>query len=122
LAEWQLCLSDGKPEDAENVWTVLKGKPLQMVAHVISIESPKQLKLCRYQDDIDAKRADIRSDHDGGDSREVNAERGYGLPVRRNAGLLRAEAVFDDDERRSLAGEGGAEGGKAGSPQEPRAH
>jgi tetratricopeptide (TPR) repeat protein len=59
FAEWQLCLSDGKPEDAENVWSVLKGKPLQMVAHVISIESPKQLKLAGSQDDIDAKRADI---------------------------------------------------------------
>jgi tetratricopeptide (TPR) repeat protein len=59
FAEWQLCLSEGKPEDAENVWSVLKGKPLQMVAHVISIESPKQLKLAGSQDDIDAKRADI---------------------------------------------------------------
>jgi hypothetical protein len=59
FAEWQLCLSEGKPEDAENVWSVLKGKPLQMVAHVISIDSPKQLKLAGSQDDIDAKRADI---------------------------------------------------------------
>jgi len=59
FAEWQMVLSEGTPEDAEKVWSALKGKPLQMVAHVISIESPKQLKLAGSQDDIDAKRADI---------------------------------------------------------------
>lgn len=59
FAEWQLCLSEGKPEDADKVWTALKGKPLQMVAQVISIDSPKQLKLAGSSDDIDAKRADI---------------------------------------------------------------
>ena len=59
FAEWQMVLSEGTPEDAEKVWSALKGKPLQMVAHVISIESPKELKLAGSQDDIDAKRADI---------------------------------------------------------------
>jgi tetratricopeptide (TPR) repeat protein len=59
FAEWQLILSEGAPEDAEKVWNTLKGKPLQMVAHVISIESPKNLKLAGSSDDIDAKRADI---------------------------------------------------------------
>ncbi len=59
FAEWQLVLSEGTPEDAEKVWTVLKGKPLQMVAHVISIESTSKLQLAGSQDDIDAKRADI---------------------------------------------------------------
>ena len=62
FAEWQLCLSEGKPEDAEKVWTVLKGKPLQMVAHVISIDSSgkaTKLQLAGSSDDIDAKRADI---------------------------------------------------------------
>jgi tetratricopeptide (TPR) repeat protein len=63
FAEWQLCLSEGKPEDGEKVWGVLKGKPLQMVAHVISIEasgkSPTKLMLAGSSDDIDAKRADI---------------------------------------------------------------
>ena len=39
FAEWQLCLSEGTPEDAEKVWSVLKGKPLQMVAHIISIDA-----------------------------------------------------------------------------------
>jgi len=63
FAEWQLCLSEGKPEDAEKVWSVLKGKPLQMVAHVISIDSSSKtatkLQLAGSSDDIDAKRADI---------------------------------------------------------------
>ena len=59
FAEWQLILSEGAPEDAEKVWSTLKGKPLQMVAQVISIDSPKQLKLAGSSDDIDAKRADI---------------------------------------------------------------
>jgi tetratricopeptide (TPR) repeat protein len=59
FAEWQLVLSEGAPEDAEKVWTTLKGKPLQMVAHVIAIESTSKLKLAGSQDDIDAKRADI---------------------------------------------------------------
>jgi tetratricopeptide (TPR) repeat protein len=62
FAEWQLCLSEGKPEDAEKVWSVLKGKPLQMVAHVISIDSSgkaTKLQLAGSSDDIDAKRADI---------------------------------------------------------------
>ena len=59
FAEWQLVLSEGTPEDAEKVWGTLKGKPLQMVAHVISIESSSKLELAGSQDDIDAKRADI---------------------------------------------------------------
>jgi len=59
FAEWQLCLSEGKQEDSDKVWTTLKGKPLQMVAQVMSIESPKLLKLAGSSDDIDAKRADI---------------------------------------------------------------
>ncbi len=65
FAEWELVLSEGAPEDAEKVWSVLKGKPLQMVAHVMSIDppakptSPTVLHLAGSQDDIDAKRADI---------------------------------------------------------------
>jgi tetratricopeptide (TPR) repeat protein len=59
FAEWQMVLSEGTPEDAEKVWTALKGKPLQMQAHIISIESPSKLQLAGSQDDIDAKRADI---------------------------------------------------------------
>ena len=59
FAEWQLVLSEGTPEDAEKVWSTLKGKPLQMAAHIISIDSNKNLKLAGSSDDIDAKRADI---------------------------------------------------------------
>ncbi len=59
FAEWELVLSEGKPEDAEKVWSVLKGKPLQMVAQVITVVSPTNLKLAGSSDDIEAKRADI---------------------------------------------------------------
>ena len=63
FAEWQLCLSEGTPEDADKVWSVLKGKPLQMVAHIISIDSSSKtttkLQLAGSEDDVDAKRADI---------------------------------------------------------------
>ncbi len=59
FAEWQLCLSEGKPEDADKVWSVLNGKPLQMVGHIMSIDSPKSLKLAGSSDDIEAKRFDI---------------------------------------------------------------
>jgi len=62
FAEWQMVLSEGTPEDAEKVWTVLKGKPLQMVAHVISIDTSgkaTKLMLAGSSDDVDAKRADI---------------------------------------------------------------
>ncbi len=59
FAEWQLVLSEGSPEDAEKVWSVLKGKPLQMVAHIISIESSSHLMLAGSSDDIDAKKSDI---------------------------------------------------------------
>jgi tetratricopeptide (TPR) repeat protein len=59
FAEWELVLSEGKPEDVDKVWSVLKGKPLQMVAQVIEIVSPTNLKLAGSSDDIEAKRADI---------------------------------------------------------------
>ena len=59
FAEWELVLSEGKPEDAEKVWSVLKGKPLQMAAQIISVESPTNLKLAGSSDDVEAKRADI---------------------------------------------------------------
>ncbi len=59
FAEWQLCLSEGNAADSDKVWTTLKGKPLRMVAQVMSIDSAKELKLAGSSDDIDAKRADI---------------------------------------------------------------
>ena len=62
FAEWQLCLGDGTPEDSDKVWTALKGRPLQMVAHIISIDNTgkaTKLQLAGSSDDIDAKKADI---------------------------------------------------------------
>jgi len=62
FAEWQLVLSEGTPEDAEKVWTTLKGKPLQMVAHILTIDTTgkvTKMMLAGSSDDVDAKRADI---------------------------------------------------------------
>lgn len=63
FAEWQMVLSEGTPEDAEKVWSVLKGKPLQMAAHIISLDASSKtatkLMLAGSSDDVDAKRADI---------------------------------------------------------------
>src|SRR5208282_1013735 len=62
FAEWQLVLSEGSPEDAEKVWTTLKGKPLQMVAHILTIDTTgkvTKMMLAGSSDDVDAKRADI---------------------------------------------------------------
>jgi hypothetical protein len=58
FAEWELVLSAGKPEDAEKVWNVIKGLPLQMEGIVISV-SPTKLEIAASQDDIEKKRADI---------------------------------------------------------------
>jgi hypothetical protein len=63
FAEWQMVLSEGTPEDSDKVWSVLKGKPLQMAAQVITIDASNKtatkLMLAGSSDDIDAKRADI---------------------------------------------------------------
>ncbi|OLB21682.1 MAG: hypothetical protein AUH15_08585 [Acidobacteriales bacterium 13_2_20CM_55_8] len=58
FAEWELVLSAGKPEDAEKVWNVIKGLPLQMEGIVISV-APTKLEIAASQDDIEKKRADI---------------------------------------------------------------
>ena len=58
FAEWELVLSAGKPEDAEKVWNVIKGLPLQMEGIVISA-APTKLEVAASQDDIEKKRADI---------------------------------------------------------------
>jgi len=58
FAEWELCLSEGKPDDADKVWTFLKGKPLQMAAQVIST-TPTKISLAGSSDDIEKKTADI---------------------------------------------------------------
>jgi hypothetical protein len=51
-------LSAGAPEDAEKVWSAIKGNPLQMEGQVIKV-SPTELQIAASQDDIDQKRADI---------------------------------------------------------------
>ena len=58
FAEWELCLSEGKPEDAEKVWNAIKGVSLVMEAPVMQ-SSATTLQIAASQDDIDQKRADI---------------------------------------------------------------
>jgi len=58
FAEWELVLSAGAQADADKVWTVIKGVPLQMEGTVIAA-SPTELQMAASQDDIDQKRADI---------------------------------------------------------------
>ena len=58
FAEWELCLSAGNPEDVDKVWSVIKGKPLQMEGTVIQA-STNELQIAGSEDDIEAKRADI---------------------------------------------------------------
>ncbi len=58
FAEWELVLSAGAPADADKVWSVIKGVPLQMEGTVMKA-GPTELEMAASQDDIDAKRADI---------------------------------------------------------------
>ncbi|GAC1506375.1 MAG: hypothetical protein NVS1B11_05950 [Terriglobales bacterium] len=58
FADWELVLSAGKQEDADKVWNVIKGKPLQMEGTVIKA-SATEVQIAASQDDIDQKRADI---------------------------------------------------------------
>lgn len=58
FAEWELCLSAGKPEDAEKVWNAIKGTSLVMEGQLVT-GTPTQLSIAASQDDIDAKRADV---------------------------------------------------------------
>jgi len=58
FAECELVLSSGAPADADKVWSVIKGVPLQMEGTVIKA-SPTELQMAASQDDIDQKRADI---------------------------------------------------------------
>jgi tetratricopeptide (TPR) repeat protein len=59
FGEWELVLSAGTPEDQDKVWSVIKGKPLQMEGNVIAVDSNTQLQIAASADDIDAKHADI---------------------------------------------------------------
>ena len=58
FAEWELVLSKGTPEDAEKVWSLIKGLSLQMEGQVIKV-SPTELQIAASQDDIEKNRADI---------------------------------------------------------------
>jgi hypothetical protein len=58
FAEWELVLSAGAPEDADKVWSVIKGVALQMEGTVIKT-ADTELQMAASQDDIDQKRADI---------------------------------------------------------------
>jgi tetratricopeptide (TPR) repeat protein len=58
FAEWELVLSVGSPDDANTVWTAIKGKPLQMEGQVIKA-SPTELQIAGSEDDIDKNIADI---------------------------------------------------------------
>ena len=59
FGEWELVLSAGVQEDQDKVWSVIKGKPLQMEGNVIAVDSPTQLQIAASADDIEAKRTDI---------------------------------------------------------------
>ncbi len=58
FAEWELVLSAGAPEDADKVWSVIKGVALQMEGTVIAA-SPTEMGIAESSDDIDAKKVDI---------------------------------------------------------------
>jgi len=58
FAEWQFILSNGTKDASTQVWTAIKGKPVQLVAVVIDA-ARDSLKLAGSVDDIDAKKADI---------------------------------------------------------------
>jgi tetratricopeptide (TPR) repeat protein len=58
FAEWELVLSAGAPEDADKVWSVIKGIALQMEGTVIKA-TPTEMDIAESSDDIDAKKVDI---------------------------------------------------------------
>jgi len=58
FADWELVLSAGEQADADKVWNVIKGLPLQMEGWVIKATST-EVDIAASQDDNDAKRADI---------------------------------------------------------------
>jgi hypothetical protein len=58
FAEWQFILTNGTKDASSQVWTAIKGKPVQLVAVVIDA-ARDSLKLAGSVDDIDAKKSDI---------------------------------------------------------------
>jgi hypothetical protein len=59
FGEWELVLSAGAPEDQDKVWSVIKGKPLQMEGNVVEATSNTELHIAASADDIEKKAADI---------------------------------------------------------------
>ncbi len=59
FAEWQFILTSGNKEAGDQVWSAIKGKPVQLQAVVIDA-TRDSLKLAGSADDIDAKKADIK--------------------------------------------------------------
>jgi hypothetical protein len=59
FGEWELVLQAGAPEDQDKVWSVIKGKPLQMEGNVIEVTSNTQLQIAASADDIEKKTTDI---------------------------------------------------------------
>ena len=58
FAEWQFILTSGNKQASDQVWTAIKGKPVQLVAAVVE-GGRESLKLAGSADDIEAKKADI---------------------------------------------------------------
>ena len=58
FATWEFVLSNGKQEDQDAVWNVIKGKPVQMNGTVISATAT-EFQIAGSSDDIDAKKTDI---------------------------------------------------------------
>lgn len=59
FAEWQFILTNGSKDAANQVWTAIKGKPVQLVAQSVDGSTRDALKLAGSVDDIDAKKSDI---------------------------------------------------------------
>ncbi|MGO9168955.1 MAG: tetratricopeptide repeat protein [Candidatus Sulfotelmatobacter sp.] len=58
FATWEFVLSNGKQEDQDAVWNVIKGKPVYMNGVVIKATAT-EFDIAGSSDDIDAKKADI---------------------------------------------------------------
>lgn len=58
FADWQFILSSGNQQAADQVWSAIKGKPIRMMAQVISV-SGNILQLAASSDDIERNKPDV---------------------------------------------------------------
>jgi tetratricopeptide (TPR) repeat protein len=58
FADWQFILSSGNQQAADQVWDAIKGKPISMVAKVISV-SGNTMQLAASLDDIQQNKPDV---------------------------------------------------------------